>query len=226
MILAAQTGRSASWLRKALDFAGACLCLLLTAPLMAGAALAIWLTDGSPVFFRQERIGQNGRPFLLWKFRSMRLNNLPMDNVTEIRPGHPLVTPVGAWLRRYKVDELPQLFNVIAGEMALVGPRPTIREQVENYSEFQMRRLAIPPGMTGWSQVNGGIDIPWSDRILLDVWYVDHQSYWLDVIILARTLGVVFGGEETDSAALRQAEDHAMQQAGFAELHLSGTNGG
>jgi lipopolysaccharide/colanic/teichoic acid biosynthesis glycosyltransferase len=179
---------------------------------MAATALIIWLTDGRPVFFRQQRIGISGRAFLLWKFRSMRINNLPIDDVTEIRQGHPLVTPVGQFIRHYKIDELPQLFNVVRGDMGMIGPRPTIIEQVVKYTPFQRGRLSIHPGMTGLSQVSGGIDISWSERIMLDVWYVDHRSIWLDAVILVRTIAVVFFGEQQDEGRLRQARAYAETQ--------------
>jgi lipopolysaccharide/colanic/teichoic acid biosynthesis glycosyltransferase len=123
----------------------------------------------------------------------MKANNLPCDDVTEIRSGHPLVTPVGSLIRRYKIDELPQLVNVLKGEMSLIGPRPTVPEQVDGFSPFEWRRQEILPGLTGWAQINGGIDITWPERIKLDVWYVDHRSAWIDISILLRTIPVVFG---------------------------------
>jgi lipopolysaccharide/colanic/teichoic acid biosynthesis glycosyltransferase len=205
-------------LRRILDLTGACLCLAMAAPLLLVTAIAIVLTDGGPVFFRQQRIGQNGRPFRVWKFRSMRKNSLKMDAVTEIRKGHPLVTPVGELIRRYKVDELPQLFNVIAGDMAMVGPRPTIADQVAKYTSYQGRRLNVRPGMTGLSQVSGGIELTWPERILLDVWYVDHWSYRLDISILLRTMGIVLFGERTNDAMLRRATDYARSQVDEAQL--------
>ena len=120
-----------------------------------------------------------------------------------------MVTPVGRWLRRFKIDELPQLFCVLRGDMALIGPRPTVLEQVKEYTTFQRRRLDVPPGMTGWAQVNGGIEISWPERILLDVWYVDHRSFWLDLRILWRTIGVILFGETPDSTSLQEAIGYA-----------------
>jgi sugar transferase EpsL len=210
-------------IRRILNLGSALVCLVLLSPLMAAAALAILWTDGRPIFFRQQRIGINGRPFLLWKFRSMRINNLPIDDVTEVRAGHPLVTPVGEFVRRYKIDELPQLFNVVQGDMAMIGPRPTIIEQVVRYTPFQRGRLSIHPGMTGLSQVCGGIDLSWGERIMLDVWYVDHRTIWLDAMIIMRTLGVVFFGEQQDEARLRQARAYAEAQGAgdekWADFH-------
>jgi lipopolysaccharide/colanic/teichoic acid biosynthesis glycosyltransferase len=144
----------------------------------------------------------------------MRSNNLPLDEVTEIREGHPLVTPVGRWIRRFKIDELPQLLNVLRGEMALIGPRPAVPEHIEKYNSFQRRRLNVRPGMTGWAQVNGGIELTWPERIMLDVWYVDQRSLWMDVRILRRTAAVVFFGEQRNSRTLQEAIAHA-QDANF-----------
>jgi len=188
---------------------GSGLLLLLTAPLFLITALAIWLDDRGDIFYRQTRLGLGGRPFRLWKFRSMRINNLPIDDVTEIREGHPLVTPVGRWIRRYKVDELPQLLNVLRGDMSLIGPRPAMPEHEQKYTAFEYRRLSIRPGMTGWAQVNGGMELSWPERIVLDVWYIDHRSLWLDIAILWQTLAVVIFGEEPDRAALEEALAYA-----------------
>jgi len=200
-----------------MDLIGAAICLVLVSPILAATTIAIWIRDGRPIFFRQQRIGRFGRPFTVFKFRSMRINNLPLDDVSEIRKGHPLVTGVGNFIRRYKIDELPQLFNVLIGDMSLIGPRPTIIEQVMHYSAFQWRRLEVRPGLTGWGQVNGGIDISWPDRIMLDVWYVDHQSFWLDVQIYLRTIQVVLLGERSDELRLEQARTYAAKQADRTE---------
>ena len=123
-----------------------------------------------------------------------------------------MVTSVGRWMRRLKIDELPQLLNVLCGEMSLIGPRPTIPEQVVAYSEFQRRRLEILPGITGWAQINGGIEISWPERIMLDVWYVDHRSLWLDIQILARTAAVILFGDQRNQGALNEARAHANRQ--------------
>ena len=184
----------------------------IASPVLLVTALAIWINDQGPVLYLQTRVGLFGHPFKLLKFRSMRVNNLPAVAVGQVRDEHPLVTPVGRWIRRFKVDELPQLLNVLRGEMTLVGPRPDVPEQVMEYSAFQRRRLDIPPGMTGWAQVNGGIEISWPERIVLDVWYVDHCSFWLDVWILCRTAAVVLFGEKPDIEALEGAFAYANRQ--------------
>lgn len=196
--------------RRLMDIVGSSIFLLFATPIFLVTSLAIWLTDGDGVFYRQTRVGLRGRPFELLKFRSMRVNSLPLDDVTEIQEGHPLVTPVGRWIRRFKIDELPQLLNVLRGDMALIGPRPAVPEHLENYSSFQRRRLDVRPGMTGWAQVNGGIELTWPERIMLDVWYVDHCSFWMDLRILWRTAAVVLFGEQRNSRTLQEAIAHAQ----------------
>lgn len=193
--------------KRALDVLIAGLALLLTAPLLLFTCLWIYLTDRGSIFFRQVRIGHNGRPFEILKLRSMVPHEMQLD--VQVRPGHELVTLPGRFARRFKVDELPQLINVLRGDMSLVGPRPTIREQVEQYTDFQRRRLEMLPGLTGWTQVNGGIEWTWDERIMLDVWYVDHWSLWLDLRILSRTMLVVLFGEQHHPRAMEAAKQHA-----------------
>jgi lipopolysaccharide/colanic/teichoic acid biosynthesis glycosyltransferase/glycosyltransferase involved in cell wall biosynthesis len=207
-------------LRRLFDVFGSSILLLLAAPLLLLTALAIWLTDRGCVLYRQARVGLHGRPFELLKFRTMRINNLPLDDDTEIEGGHALVTPVGRWLRRFKVDELPQLFNVLRGDMALIGPRPTIPQQVEKYTPFQHQRHNIRPGMTGWAQVNGGVELTWPERIMLDVWYIAHRSFWMDVRILWQTAAVVLFGDQRNPKPLQEAIAHANQEGGAAEAGL------
>ena len=188
--------------------------LVFSATLILASAAAIWLDDRGLIFYRQKRVGLCGRPFELMKFRSMRINNLPLDDVTEIRAGHPLVTPVGKWIRRFKIDELPQLLNVLRGDMALIGPRPGVPEHLANYTEFQRRRLSVRPGLTGWAQVNGGIELTWAERIMLDIWYIDHRSFWIDLLILWQTVAVILFGEKRNPKALQEAMAYATQLQG------------
>lgn len=195
--------------KRLFDVAGAGVLLALTLPVQALAAAAVVLLDGRPAFFRQERAGQDGRVFEVLKLRTMRRSEVPPDELGQVGNRHPLVTRSGRILRRLKVDELPQLMSVLRGDMSLVGPRPTLPEQVARYDEFERRRLAVPPGITGWAQVNGNTELTWAERILLDVWYVDHWTLRLDARILARTLAVVLGGERPDPAALDTARAHA-----------------
>lgn len=197
--------------KRLFDLLAASILLFLTVPIGLLIALAIRLTDKGPIFFTQTRAGLLGRPFGLLKFRSMKLNSLPLDDVTEIRESHPLVTPVGRWIRRYKIDELPQLINVLRGDMSLIGPRPALVEHLANFTEFQRRRLNVLPGLTGWAQVTGGIEISWSERITLDVWYVGHRSCWLGLKILWRTVSVVLFGDMPDREALAEALEYATQ---------------
>jgi lipopolysaccharide/colanic/teichoic acid biosynthesis glycosyltransferase len=182
------------------DLAVAAVGLVLAAPLMALIALAIRLDSKGAAIYRQRRVGLGGAEFDLLKFRTMRPGSDPVGIGTAVEKADPRVTRIGALLRRTSLDELPNLVNVLRGEMAIVGPRPTIPAQVELYTERQRRRLEVKPGLTGWAQVSGHVAVPWDERIELDVWYVEHRSARLDLRILARTvkqvlLGRGLGGE-------------------------------
>jgi lipopolysaccharide/colanic/teichoic acid biosynthesis glycosyltransferase len=181
-------------LPRALDVALAGLGLLAGAPVLAVAAVAIKLTSRGPVLYRQQRVGRDGRTFEVYKLRTMELGADPVGVGTPVLEGDPRVTRVGRVLRRFSMDEIPNLVNVLRGEMAVVGPRPTLAAQVELYTPHQRRRLEVKPGITGWAQVNGRAGIPWEERIELDVWYVDHRSPRLDLEILARTLRMLASG--------------------------------
>jgi lipopolysaccharide/colanic/teichoic acid biosynthesis glycosyltransferase len=181
-------------LNRALDVAGASLGLALTSPLLALAAVAIKVEDGGPVLYRQKRVGRGGTEFELLKLRTMEVGAERRGAGFAVDAGDPRITRVGGLLRRLSLDELPQLWNVVRGEMSLVGPRPTLAYQVERYTPRQRRRLEVKPGITGWAQVNGRARLPWNDRIELDVWYVEHRSTRLDLRILARTPLALFGG--------------------------------
>jgi lipopolysaccharide/colanic/teichoic acid biosynthesis glycosyltransferase len=178
--------------KRALDLGFATFVSVLTAPLLGAIAVAIKLEDGGVILFRQERIGRHGRPFAILKFRT--LADEPMRQPADylIHASDPRITRVGAFLRRWSLDELPQVWNILRGEMSIVGPRPTLRYQVEQYDELQRRRLEVLPGVTGWAQVSGRNELPWPERIELDVWYVDHRSIWLDLSILASTFKLLF----------------------------------
>ncbi|MHB1327846.1 MAG: sugar transferase [Gemmatimonadales bacterium] len=191
-----------------MDCLAGCFFLVLAAPLILLGWLATVIEDGRPGFFTQERIGRDGGPFVIYKLRSMRQHNASFSEVGQVFLDHPLVTRSGRWLRRLKIDEMPQLLNVIAGQMSLVGPRPTIAEQVVHYDAFARRRLAVRPGLTGWAQVNGNATLSWDDRIRLDVWYVDHWTLGLDLRILWRTLRVVLSGDRSSAEALDLAKAH------------------
>jgi lipopolysaccharide/colanic/teichoic acid biosynthesis glycosyltransferase len=181
-------------LNRALDAATAALGLAVASPVLAGAALAIKLDDGGPVLYRQRRVGLNGEEFDLLKLRTMVEGAEHRGAGYAVNEGDPRITRVGRALRRLSLDELPQLWNVVCGDMSLVGPRPTLAYQVERYTPRQRRRLEVKPGITGWAQIHGRARLPWDDRIELDVWYVEHRSPWLDLKILARTPLALFAG--------------------------------
>ena len=174
--------------------AGAALGLALTGPLLALAAIAIVLDDGGPVLYRQRRVGHEGQEFDLLKLRTMVVGAETQGAGWAVNKGDPRITTVGRVLRRLSIDELPQLWNVVRGEMSLIGPRPTLGYQVERYTPQQRRRLDVKPGLTGWAQVNGRTKLSWDDRIDLDVWYVDNRSPWVDLKILVRTPRALLGG--------------------------------
>jgi lipopolysaccharide/colanic/teichoic acid biosynthesis glycosyltransferase len=177
-----------------LDVVIAAVALAVLSPVLALAALAIKLESPGPAIYRSRRAGLRGQPFELLKLRTMHPGADPIGVGTPVLEGDPRVTRVGRLLRRFSLDELPNLVNVVRGDLALVGPRPTLEAQVELYTDHQRRRLDVKPGITGWAQVNGRAGIPWDERIELDVWYVDHRSPALDVRILARTAGRLITG--------------------------------
>jgi lipopolysaccharide/colanic/teichoic acid biosynthesis glycosyltransferase len=174
--------------------AGAALGLAIASPFLALAAVAIKLEDGGPVIYRQRRVGHNGEEFDLLKLRTMIVGAETQGAGWAVNKGDPRITKVGRVLRRLSLDELPQLWNVLRGEMSLIGPRPTLAYQVERYSPHQRRRLEIKPGLTGWAQIHGRTKLTWDERIDLDVWYVDNRSVWVDLKILARTPKALFSG--------------------------------
>jgi len=179
---------------RAADVAVAGLGLALASPLLGVSALAVKLTAGGPVLFRQQRVGRDGRDFELLKLRTMVVGAEGRGAGYAVDRGDPRITRVGRLLRRTSIDELPQLWNVLRGDMSIVGPRPTLRYQVDRYTERQRKRLAVRPGLTGWAQVHGRAELPWAERIELDVWYVEHRSPALDLKILLRTPLALFGG--------------------------------
>jgi lipopolysaccharide/colanic/teichoic acid biosynthesis glycosyltransferase len=180
--------------KRAVDLLGAGAGLALASPVIGLAALAIKLDDGGPVFYRQRRVGRHGEDFDLVKLRTMVPGAETEGAGWAVDYADPRITRVGRVLRRLSVDELPQLWNVLQGEMSLVGPRPTLAYQVEQYTPRQRKRLDVKPGLTGWAQVNGRAKLLWTDRIELDLWYVEHRSAWLDLKIIARTPRVLFSG--------------------------------
>jgi lipopolysaccharide/colanic/teichoic acid biosynthesis glycosyltransferase len=179
---------------RALDVATAGLGLAVASPALALAAVAIKLEDGGPVLYRQRRVGRNGEEFELLKLRTMDVGAEQKGAGFAVNRGDPRITRVGRLLRRLSLDELPQLWNVVRGDMSLIGPRPTLAYQVEGYTRRQRRRLEVKPGITGWAQIHGRAQLPWDERIELDVWYVEHRSPLLDLKILAGTPRALFAG--------------------------------
>jgi lipopolysaccharide/colanic/teichoic acid biosynthesis glycosyltransferase len=180
--------------KRVLDIAIALPLSILSGPLVALLALAIRLESRGDPIYRQVRVGKDGRIFEIYKLRTMVSGAEFTGAGLAIAEGDSRITRLGALLRRYSLDELPNLWNVVRGEMSVVGPRPTLRHQVDRYTPRQRGRLAVKPGITGWAQINGRASLPWPERIELDLWYVEHRSLALDLRILARTLGLVARG--------------------------------
>ena len=181
-------------MNRALDVAGSAVGLAVSSPFLAAAALAIKLDDGGPVLYRQRRVGHHGEEFDLLKLRTMVVGAEKQGAGWAVNRGDPRITRAGRLLRRLSLDELPQFWNVLRGDMSLIGPRPTLSYQVEQYTPRQRRRLEVKPGLTGWAQIHGRAALPWDERIELDVWYVENRSPWLDLKILARTPLALFRG--------------------------------
>ena len=181
-------------MNRATDVVLATLGLALASPLIGAAALVVKFEDGGPVLYRQRRVGRGGEEFELLKIRTMVVGAERLGAGYAVDRGDPRITRAGRILRRLSIDELPQLWNVVRGDMSVIGPRPTLRYQVERYTTRQRRRLEVKPGITGWAQIHGRAALPWEDRIELDVWYVEHRSPGLDLKILARTPLALFSG--------------------------------
>jgi lipopolysaccharide/colanic/teichoic acid biosynthesis glycosyltransferase len=177
--------------KRVVDIVGAAAGLAVAAPILALAACAIKLEDRGPVLFRQMRLGRGAQQFEILKLRTMTVDAELLRSDGAVEAGDPRITRIGAFLRRAAIDELPQLWHVLTGEMSLVGPRPVPPSHLERYDDDQRRRLDVKPGLTGWAQIHGRASLPWPERLALDVHYVDNQSLALDARILARTAGVL-----------------------------------
>jgi sugar transferase EpsL len=184
--------RVQAYLKRVFDIVVSAVALTVLAPVMGLIALLVWRTMGRPVLFRQARPGLHGKPFVMYKFRTMRDLR---DAEGNLLPDEARLTPFGRWLRTTSLDELPELVNVLRGEMSLVGPRPLLMEYLDRYTPEQARRHEVKPGITGWAQIHGRNNLSWDERFKLDVWYVDNWSLWLDVKILWRTLWMVLRRE-------------------------------
>ena len=194
-------------MNRAADVALAGLGLVVTSPLLVAAGLAVKLEDRGPVLFRQTRVGKDGKDFELLKLRSMVVDAERTGAGHAVDRGDRRITRVGRVLRRTSIDELPQLWNIVRGDMSVIGPRPTLRYQVERYNERQLRRLDVRPGLTGWAQIHGRATLPWAERIELDVWYVEHRSPRVDLRILVRTPLALFGGTYKGATGGWRAEE-------------------
>jgi len=181
-------------MNRAADLAVAGTAFVATLPVLAVAALAVKLEDGGPVLYKQMRVGRDGAEFELLKLRTMIVGAEHQGAGFAVNEGDSRITRAGAVLRRLSLDELPQLWNVLRGDMSVIGPRPTLAYQVERYTQRQRRRLAVKPGITGWAQIHGRAALPWDERIELDVWYVEHRTPLVDLRILLRTPLALFGG--------------------------------
>jgi lipopolysaccharide/colanic/teichoic acid biosynthesis glycosyltransferase len=179
-------------LKRGLDVVVSAISLILLSPVLVAVTLIVWLQMGRPALFRQQRPGYMGAPFFVLKFRSMSDER---DAQGQLLPDGERITRLGTFLRRSSLDELPQFWNVLRGDMSLVGPRPLLMQYLDRYTPEQARRHSVPPGITGWTQVNGRNDLPWEKKLALDVWYVDHWSLWLDLRILGITVWKVLKGE-------------------------------
>ena len=180
--------------RRTFDVVAAAAALVLASPILLAAVVAIRLESRGPAVFRQRRVGRDGEPFDLLKLRTMVTGAEGLGRGLAVVEGDPRITRVGRLLRRTSIDELPNLVNVLLGDMSIIGPRPTVPVQVERYTERQRGRLSVKPGITGWAQVHGRTSLPWADRIELDVWYVEHRDWKTDLLILLRTPLALFGG--------------------------------
>jgi lipopolysaccharide/colanic/teichoic acid biosynthesis glycosyltransferase len=181
-------------MRRLADIVLASFLLLVTGPLLVLAAIAVKLEDRGPVLYRQTRVGRNSADFELFKVRTMVVGAEKVGAGYAVDRGDPRITRVGRILRRLSLDELPQLWNVVRGDMSLIGPRPTLRYQVDQYDEHQRHRLDVKPGITGWAQIHGRAKLSWAERIELDLWYVEHRSTLVDAKILLQTPRALFGG--------------------------------
>jgi lipopolysaccharide/colanic/teichoic acid biosynthesis glycosyltransferase len=181
-------------MNRALDVAIAGTGLIVSSPFVALGALAVKLEDRGPVLYKQVRVGKDGEDFELLKLRTMIVGAEKQGAGYAVAKGDSRITKAGRILRRLSVDELPQLWNVVRGDMSIIGPRPTLRYQVDSYSEEQLHRLDVKPGITGWAQIHGRAQLPWAERIELDLWYVRHHNWKTDLLILLRTPLALFGG--------------------------------
>jgi sugar transferase EpsL len=183
------------FLKRLFDILLSSTAIIILLPVLILIALAVKISSPGPILFCQERLGRLGKPFVIYKFRTMVDGAINIGAGLNTFKGDPRITPIGKFLREYHLDELPQLFNILRGEMSLVGPRPLLVSTLSIYSNWQKQRLLMPPGLTAWEAVNGGLINNLEQRIQLDVWYVNNWNFWLDIIIIFRTIPVILRQE-------------------------------
>ncbi|HEY9658196.1 MAG TPA: sugar transferase, partial [Allocoleopsis sp.] len=197
-----------SMIKRIFDVVAALFGLVVLAPMLVLIAITIYLQMGQPILFTQPRPGQHSKVFTFYKFRTM---SDAYDQASNLLPDADRLTPIGKFLRKTSLDELPQLFNILKGDMSFVGPRPLLVEYLDYYTPEHARRHAVKPGITGWAQVHGRNTISWMEKCDLDVWYVDHQSLWLDLKILAMTVGKVLGQKDVSLSECPEASKQQIE---------------
>jgi sugar transferase EpsL len=191
-------------IKRVFDLASSLFGLILLSPILLILAILVWLKIGHPIFYRQQRPGYKGKPFFIYKFRSM---TGARDSDGDLLPDSERLTRLGRFLRSSSLDELPEIINILRGEMSWVGPRPLLMQYLERYTPEQMRRHDVLPGVTGWAQVNGRNVLSWQEKFRLDVWYVDHWNFWLDIRILLMSVGKVIRREGISQEGHATAEE-------------------
>ena len=203
-------------MKRVVDVSLSLMILIILLPIIAICAVLIRSKLGSPILFRQKRPGLFGRPFYIYKFRTMTDSR---DTAGNLLPDYRRMTPFGSFLRKFSLDELPQLINVLKGELSLVGPRPLLMEYLPLYTDEQARRHLVKPGITGWAQINGRNAISWEEKFTLDVWYVDHQTFFLDVKILLLTIGKVVRRSGINQSSIETMENFTGSKRIDQERH-------
>jgi lipopolysaccharide/colanic/teichoic acid biosynthesis glycosyltransferase len=194
--------------KRLMDFIVASIVFLVFMPILLILPILIRLESNGSVLFVQDRSGKRGKPFKMYKFRSMLVNDVDPVQLGPLKYDHPLITRLGRFMRRTKMDELPQLLNVFRGEMSMVGPRPCLVSQIESISVQAPMRFDVSPGMTGWAEVNGNVELTSDEQLALDMWYVKNYSICLDILVLFKTVGVVIFGSERNEAVIGQAKEY------------------
>lgn len=193
-------------LRRVIDILLSSIAILMLLPVWLLISLIIFIEDKGPIFYKQKRVGLRETLFTIYKFRSMRVNHIPPLELGAIKHNHALVTRIGHFIRRTKLDETPQFFNVLRGDMSLIGPRPCLPGRLETMTQCEKRRFSMLPGLSGFAEVNGNVELTWQEQLWLDLWYVDHASFWLDCQIFFATFKVVLLGSTRNEAVLKKAQ--------------------